>query len=229
MEVSDIAVFMLRKSVIMKITITLGRQLGCGGSHLGSVLAENLGFRCLDREIVGQTAKQYGIDEAELAAREERVSSFWQRMLTGFTIATPEVPYMEPPLQILSDQEIFANETVVMRSISEREDCVIVGRAAGYILPPRPGLINIFLHAPVKFRVRRLCELHDIESREKANEMLIESDAMRKRFIQQMTGRDWSNADNYHLSVDTSSLPMDEIALMLTDFTKRKIASLREA
>lgn len=211
----------------MKINVTLGRQLGSGGSYLGPILAQNLGFRCLDREIISHTAQQYAIDEVELESREERVSSFWERMMAGFTVGTPEVPYLEAPLQVLSDEELFASETEVMKKIAQQEDCVIVGRGAGYVLPPHPGLINIFLYAPLEFRVQRVLEFYKAASLERATEMAVNSDAMRKRFVQQMTGRDWGSFGNYHLAIDTSSLPMEEIAVVLTDFVKRKIAVIQ--
>ena len=54
--------------------------------------------------------------------------------------------------------------------------------------------------------------------------MIVQSDETRGRFIAQMIGRDWDDATNYHLCLDTSSLPLPDIADLLTDFVRRRSA-----
>ena len=122
----------------------------------GSGWRTTLGIRCLDREIVSHAARQLALDEAELAQREERGASFWERMLRGISASPPEAMYHAPVTLSFSDREIFEAETDVMKAIAAQEDCVIVGRLAAYILPPHPGMVNIFLHAPLGFRVPRV-------------------------------------------------------------------------
>lgn len=206
----------------MRITVTLARQFGCGGSYLGQRLAETLGIRCLDREIVSEAARQLALDELELAQREERGASFWERMLRGVSAGPPEAMYHAPVTLSFSDREILEAETDVMKAIAAREDCVIVGRLAAYILPPHPGMVNIFLHAPLGFRVPRAIEYYGAETETQARAMIARSDEARERYIRQMIGREEDDARNYHLCIDTSILPLPEIADRLTDFIRRK-------
>lgn len=212
----------------MRITVTLARQLGSGGSYLGQRLAENLHVRCLDREIVSRTAEQLALDEEELADREERVSSFWERMLRGMSISTPEAPFVPQPAPALSDRDLFLAETEVMKTIAAQEDCVIVGRVASHVLPAHAGMVNIFLHAPLPFRIQRVIENYGVADEAQARTLITRSDEARKRFIAQMMGREWGTATNYHLCVDTSSLPLPEIAEVLTDFVRRRAAHAAE-
>ena len=211
----------------MRTTVTLARQLGSGGSYLGHRLAEHLHVRCLDREIVSRTAQQMAVNEAEVAEREERGSSFWERMLRGMTAGPPEALYHAPLTLAVSDQELFAAETEVMKKIAAQEDCVIVGRLASHVLPRHAGLINIFLHAPPSFRIQRLLETAQAASEAQARELVERSDETRKRYITQMIGRGWNDAENYHLCLDTSSLPLPQVAEMLTEFVQRRIESLK--
>ncbi|MBV9851066.1 MAG: cytidylate kinase-like family protein [Armatimonadetes bacterium] len=204
--------------------MTLARQLGCGGSSLGQRIAENLNVRCLDREIISRAAQQLALDEAELAEREERSSSFWERMLRGMSMGPPEALYHPPTALSISDRELFTAETQVMQTIAEQEDCVIVGRVAAHVLPAHPGMVNIFLYAPLSFRTQRMVENSHAADEAQARAMIAQSDESRKRFIAQMTGREWDDAKNYHLCVDTSALPLPEIADFLTDFVRRKTA-----
>lgn len=212
----------------MRITVTVARQLGGGGSEMGRRLADKLQIRCLDREIVSEAAQRLDWDESELAEREERVSSFWERMLRGISASPPEALYHPPPTPSLSDRELFAAETEVMQAIAAQEDCVIVGRIAAHVLPPHPGMVNLFLYAPLRFRIPRVIQYYGAADETEARAMIAHSDETRKRWIAQMTGREWGDAKNYHLGIDTSSLPLPEIADLLTEFVRRKTADRPE-
>lgn len=206
----------------MRTTITIARQLGSGGSVIGHQLAQQLGIRCLDREILSQAAQQLQLEEEELANREEKVSSFWERILRGMTIVAPEASYVPAPTLTLSDQEIFESETQVMTSIAQSEDCVIVGRAAAHILPLHSGTINIFVHAPLSFRLPRVMEHYKVPDEAKARAMIQRSDGMREKFIAQMTGHDAMDVRNFHLCLDSSSLPLDEVIDIALDYIRRR-------
>ena len=208
----------------MKITVTLSRQFGCGGSFLGQRLAESLQVRCLDREIVSHAAQRLDMEEAECAEREERGVPFWERMLRGISAAPPEALYHPPASLTISDEELFEAETEVMKTIAAQEDCVIVGRVASHILPPHPGMVNIFLHAPLSFRIPRVMEYYSIADEAQARALIVRSDEARRRFIAQRVGRVWDDATSYHLCLDTSALPLPQIADVLTEFVRGKTA-----
>lgn len=211
----------------MRITVTVGRQLGSGGSEVGRRIAEELGIRCIDREIVSRTAHQFAMDEDDLAAREERGASFWERMLRGLSVGPPEVPYLPPPAPTVSDRELFDAESEVMKEIAAKEDCVIVGRGASFVLPTHPGMVSLFVCAPLEFRIQRVMKYYGAKTPAEARAMVERSDEVRKMFITQMTGKEWVNACNYHLSMDTSSFPMPEVADYVAGFVRRRVVILK--
>lgn len=209
----------------MKLTVTIARQLGSGGSELGHSLAEALGIRCIDREIISQTAKQFDVQEQDVAEREERVAPFWERMLNGFVVGAPEAAYVAPPpTQMPSDREIFEAETEVLKRIAAREECVIVGRAASHVLIPHPLMLNVLLYAPLEFRIARVMQVYGAATPEAARAQIQRSDSMRGKSIAQMTGKDWMAPENYHLCIDSSTLPIPEISQLLTGFVRHRIA-----
>ena len=210
----------------MRITVTLGRQLGCGGSYLGQCVADALKIRCLDREIISKAAAHLQVDEADVTHREERGVSFWERMLRGITASPPEALYQGPVTLSVTDRDLLAAETRVMKEIAAEEDVVIVGRLAAFVLPPHPGLIRIFLHAPEPFRVRRLIENGAAATDAEARTLITRSDETRRQYISQMIGREEYDARAYHLSLDTSVLPLSDAADLLTDFVRRRTANL---
>ena len=208
----------------MRITVTLARQFGCGGSFLGHALAESLGVRCLDRDILSHAARHLSAEEEDLAAREERGQSFWERMLRGVSVGPPEALYHPPVALSVSDRDLFEAETEVMKTLAAREDCVIVGRLASHVLAGHAGMVNLFLHAPPTFRARRLVETGQAADEAQARDLIARSDETRRRFVTQMVGQDWGDARHYHLCLDTSTLPLPELADLLTDFVRRKTA-----
>ncbi len=205
----------------MRTTVTLGRQLGCGGSYLGQCIADALQIRCLDREIVSKAAEHLQVDEADLTHREERGVSFWERMLRGIATGPPEAVYQAPVTLSVTDRDLLAAETKVMEEIAAGEDCVIVGRLAAFVLPPHPGLVKIFLHAPEPFRVARLVANAAAATEAEARTLLARSDENRRQYIRQMIGKEEYDARYYHLSLDTSTLPLPEIADLITDFVRK--------
>lgn len=208
----------------MRIIVTIARQLGCGGSEIGQGLATALGIRCIDREIISETARRFDLKERDIELREEQVLPFWERMLTGFIVAAPEAAYVPPPSQMPSDTEVFHAETEVLKDIAARQNCVIVGRAATHILPLAPHKISILLHAPLDFRVARVMNYLDLSDPNRARAEIEHSDSMRAKSIAQMTGEDWMSPENYHLCLDSSALPLPQIVRFLADFVTQKAA-----
>lgn len=205
----------------MRTTVTLGRQLGCGGSYLGQCIADALKIRCLDREIISRAAARLQVDEEDLTNREEHGVTFWDRMLRGITTGPLEAVYQAPVTLSVTDRELLAAETKVMQEIAAGEDCVIVGRLAAFVLPPHPGMVKIFLHAPEQFRVKRLIENAAAATEAEAKTLIARSDETRRQYIHQMIGKEEYDARAYHLSLDTSVLPLSDTADLITDFVRR--------
>jgi CMP/dCMP kinase len=203
-----------------RTAITIAYQLGSGGAYIGQTLASRFGLKYVDREIVHLVAQALSVDEEDIVARQERLSSF---VLTTWSVfAIPFGVYSSLPPRHISDRELFNKQAEILKDIAGQEDCVIVGWAGSYILPHHAGTTHIFLHAPVQFRIQRMMEIHQVASIEQAERMIKESDSMRKRYFTEMTGKDWTFADNYHLSFDTSVISLPEITEMIIDFIQRK-------
>lgn len=206
----------------MKSTITISRQMGCGGSYLGQVIASRLGFKYIDREVLYLAAQEFGCDEKTVAARAERISSFWEKILGGLALGGPESHYSPPPIRSFSDTQLFEKQTEILRRIASKHDSVVIGWGGVYILPRHPRMFNVFCHAPRSFRVKRLLQLYDNLDADAARAMIDESDEMRERYFAEMTQHEWTCARNYHLSIDTSLMPLDDLANTIIELAKNK-------
>ncbi|MBV9927339.1 MAG: cytidylate kinase-like family protein [Acidobacteria bacterium] len=209
-----------------RTTVTIARRMGSGGTYIGRVIAERLGLRYVDREVLQIAAERLGVECSALEPNRERVAGFWERFLGSLSFGPPEGTYAPPPVLTYSDRALFECQTGILREVAARDDCVIVGYGAAYVLPRHARMVNIFFHAPKAYRVRRVMELYDLEN-ERARGMVEESDRLRARYFQEMTGRDWSCADNYHLAVDTSMSPLPELAERLVLFVERRLRAVQ--
>jgi hypothetical protein len=185
-------------------------------------MATQLGFKYVDREVLHLAAQEFGCDDEAIASRAERVSSFWERVLGGLTFGTPDSPYNPPPLRTFSDKQLFEKQTEILRRIANKHDCIVIGWAGVHVLPRHPAMFNIFCHAPMSFRTNRVMDLYQDLNLARARTLIKESDEMREKYFAEMTNHEWTCATNYHLSIDTSLLPLDDIAQMIIRIMKQK-------
>ena len=210
-----------------RATVTIARRMGSGGTYIGRVIAERLGLRYVDREVLQVASERLGVECEALESNRERVAGFWERFLGSLSFGPPEGTYAPPPVPGYSDRVLFECQTDILREIAARDNCLIVGYGAAYVLPRHARMVNIFFHAPMPYRVRRVMEIYGIDDREQARRTVEESDRLRGRYFREMTGRDWSCADNYHLCVDTSMSPLPELAERLVNFVERRLLAAK--
>ena len=206
-----------------KTVITISRQIGSGGAEVGQIVAARMGLRYVDREILRQAADVLGLEETELSEREERIQTFWEKLGYGLSYGAPDWTFVPPPLLPIPDEEVRHVENDIIRSVAARENCVIVGRGGFHILEKHPCLVSVLLHAPVEFRIRRVMEIYNVGSYEKGKPMVEASDRDRRAFIFSISGADWMCARNHQLCIDSSSLPLEDVAdLIVTMANKRE-------
>ena len=126
-----------------KFIITIGRQFGSGGHDIGKKLAEKLGIKFYDKELLLEAAKEAGLNPALFKKADEKLPSFYLSNLSmniGFYMHqfSPSASYYDSVQKAICD---------MIRTVAERESCIIVGRCADYLLRDNPRCINIFISA----------------------------------------------------------------------------------
>ena len=206
------------------VAVTISRQFGAGGAVVGRRVAQELGFRYLDQEIVGRVATKLRQEQQLLASREERLSSLWEDFFKGFAAGAPEAAY--PPSEICrycSDRELFSLEAEVIQEVASQQDAVIVGRGGFWVLRDHPGLISIFLHADRTTRAATIRNLFNLKSDRKAFAMVDEYDRHRERFLKTMTGVAWLSASNYDLCLNTGHIGMESAGDLIVRLVENRL------
>jgi len=198
--------------------ITISRQLGCGGASIGKQIANNLNIFFADREIISKAAKQLATLEENLESREEKMLSFWHSFKK--TTQTHGV-YMAPvsPILEFTDDELFAVESDVIRRIASEGPAVLIGRCGFHVLRQYPNHISIFMHADREFRNNRIQQSYNL-SHDEAEKMIERSDKERSAYCRTYTGKEWTDARNYDISMDTSKLGIDKTVEFILNYLR---------
>ena len=195
-----------------KSIITIGRQYGSGGREIGKKLADQLGIPFYDNELLDIAAKKSGICEELFQTNDEKPTSSLLYSLVMGSYGGNSLPF---------NHKIFLAQFDAIRSIADEGPCVIIGRCGDYALEDYPNLINIFIHADLKLRIKRAIENYGIESG-KAEDFVLKTDKKRASYYNFYSSRKWGNLDNYDLTVDSGFLGIDNTVELIKKFIELK-------
>lgn len=191
------------------MVITISRETGSGGHTIGKLLEEKLGYAFYDKEIVASAAGEMGIDEKLILENGENMSDQdYIDMKSGFIphCRKPEVPY----------EEIREAQDRVIRSIADKGNCIIVGRGADFILRGRSDVINVFIHADMEHRVRRVQRHEGVTGQEERIRRELErKDRSRTMYYRYFTEEEWGRAENYTIALDTGVFTKTQCAELI--------------
>ena len=205
--------------------ITIGRQLGSGGSAMGKAIAEHFGFEYIDKEILVKAAAILDADEENLELVDENVSA-----LTAMArSAAFEMPYITKEWYIPTSDQLFKTQTEIMRESVEKGPCVIIGRCASYLFRHYEKHTSIFLQADMDSRIKRLEKTLDKKlSEKKAVHDIEKQDRERAQYYNTFTGKKWLDLRQYDLVLDTSQFSDEEIKDILFHYITVRFPELKK-
>lgn len=199
-----------------KLVITIARQYGSGGREVGHRLAELLGCKCYDQDLIVMAAKRSGISEEALAKADEQASS---SLLYTLAMGASMIYTNTTPMAVPINDALFIAQSEIIRELSETEDCVIVGRCADYILKDHGKLVKVFVQGDMPDRIRRIMERAGISESE-AKDRINKKDKKRASYYNYYTGGKWGKAENYNLVVSTSKIGVEGAARLIFEYAK---------
>lgn len=193
-----------------KRIITISREFGSGGRFIGEEVAKKLGIAYYDKEMIGQIAEQAGLsseyvrENAELSPKKGWFAyAFSGRDITGKSV----------------EDMVYEAQRKVIMEIAEKENCVIIGRNADFILKDRKDVLNVFIHGSIPEKVRRICSLYNVTEVDAIN-MINDIDKRRRTNYNFYTEQKWGMAENYTMSLNSSVLGYDLCQKIIIDCAK---------
>lgn len=197
-----------------RLVITIARSYGSGGRTMGKMLAEELGIKYYDRELLRMASDKSGINESLFGAADEKVKASLFRIAKKVykgEVITPDSDYF------VSNDNLFNFQAEVIKEIAEEEDCVIIGRCADFVLKDNDNVIRLYCYAP----------LDDCIEREKVKSGMDDKDIIKKiqkidknraAYYTYYTGREWNDARNYDLCLNTTSMSYEELVAVAKSY-----------
>ncbi len=185
------------------IVITIARQYGSGGRTVGEMLAGRLNIHYYDKELMKLASDDSGINEALFVNADEKLKS-----TSLFRIAKNVYSgELLPPESddFTSNDNLFNYQAKIIRTLAAEESCVIMGRCADYVLKDYDNVLSVFVHAPYDFCMKKAKEKHSMSDRE-LERFIAKTDKRRADYYKYHTGREWTDARNYDLCLDSSKL-----------------------
>lgn len=191
--------------------ITIERLYASGGNEIGKRLAKTLGYKLYDRNILVEAAKNLGTPPMYIENLEETSSGSFifnlSRTHLGGKAADKALPLAE---------QLFAEEKNIIEKAADEGGCVIIGRAAGYILKERSDCLRVFIHADRQKRIQRAIEREGIAQSEAEN-VLRKFDKRRNGFYDSVTSWKWGDPRFFELCLDSGKLGLDLCTKLLEE------------
>ncbi len=198
-----------------KTIITISRQYGSGGRYVGRLLADKLGIPFYDRELVSMTAEESGMHEDILAKADESTTDSFLYSLCASIYQGGSVNNL--PI----NDRVFLIQSKIIRNLAKEGSCVIVGRCADYLLRKDPDVINVFIHSSMPDRINRCVTYYGLQE-EKAANIILKTDKQRAAYYNYYTGSKWGVAQNYHLSINSDAVGIENAADCIAYFADKK-------
>jgi len=192
------------------VIFTIGRQYGSGGRLIGKKLAEELGIPFYDKELLTMAAKDSGFCEEIFETHDERPTSSFLYSLVMGGYGSDSMPL---------NHKLFLAQFETIKKIAKQGSCVIIGRCADYALEGMPNVVNVFIHADMESRVKRVVEEYG-EDAKQAVSLINKTDKKRANYYNYYSDKKWGAMDTYNLSIDSGKIGIDNAVKLIKDYAE---------
>ena len=189
--------------IMENVVITISRHYGSGGKTVGQMLAADLNIPCFDRDIMRIASDESGIAEGMFGEVDEKLknSSIFRisKNVYNGKLFPPESD------EFVSNDNLFNYQAKVIKELAKEGSCVIIGRCADFVLKDQANVASVFVHAPKDFCLERALEKNGGSLKE-VEKLIARTDKYRAEYYTYYTGKQWNDARNYDLCLDSSKL-----------------------
>ena len=199
--------------------ITIGRQFGSAGREIGQKIAEDLGIKLYDKEMLARAAKESGICEEIFETHDEKpTNSFlYSLVMDTYSMGYSGNTYTDMPI----NHKVFLAQFDAIKKIADEGPCILVGRCADYALESYNNVVSVFIHADLDSRIRRIARIYDLPDN-KAKDLILKTDKKRASYYNYYTNKKWSDAESYELCLNSGELGVNGTAEVIEQYNSLK-------
>ena len=195
-----------------QFVITISREVGSGGRTIGRALAEKLGVRFCDKNLINSLVEKFDLSAKNIEMIKGQKKNWLADILQRIT-PVPHAGALGSTGQefapAVTNDELFRAESEILKEIAAQESCVIAGRSGFFVLKDCPNKLDILIRSSLSNRISRIVEKQNV-SREEAERIVERVDAQREYFVRRYTDTSRYDARNYDLVLNVDGLTGDE-------------------
>ena len=192
--------------------ITIGCEYGAKGNAIGKRVAELLGIKFYDRDLVDSIIDEVGVPR-----------DIMEKVEAGVVIAGKGAKGEErgnfSKYADLTDRAIHVQKQII-RKLAEKDSCVIIGRSADYILHDRDDVLRIFIYSPNEKRIKNVMESHNLSEAD-AKLLITEKDKRYHMRHKTLTGSNRGDRHNRDMLIDSSLLGVEGTTEYIVELAKK--------
>lgn len=204
------------------MVITIGGSFGCGGKAIASRVAELLGYRLCNDEIITEAVKDSPFDmkeetfryfdESQGSAPLSELAHLSGVQRSGFVEeAVRSLSYDVVPL----DRAMAEIQSSVMNRLADEGNCILLGRCADHFLAGRDDVLSVFVIDEEENCIDRLKEYYPEMSEREIKKLIKKTDKRREDYYCFFTNKRWGDAANYGMILNLALLGGAENAAVL--------------
>lgn len=199
-----------------KVIITIARGYGSGGRTIGLMLSKKLRIDFYDKDLIKLASEESGINEALFGQTDEKTGNrvFGKTGVYKGGVIPPDKK------SFTSEENLFNYQAMVMKKLADEKSCIIVGRCADFVLSGRENLVRVFVYADEENCVKNIAEVKGITDRKEALKKMTVIDKERAAYYKAHTGREWIDARNYDLCLNSGNLGFEKCVDMIINYIK---------
>ena len=188
------------------IVITLTREYGSGGRYIGKLVAQKLGIKLYDKEFIIEVAEKTGLSEQYIKENEQKRNAL-DILNNGY--------YSD----LSNSDELFVKESQLIKEVSDREPCIIVGRCADQILKDNKNVLKVFIYSDMKNKIDRAVKYYGMDKK-KAEKEIIRIDKLRENHYKYHTDKKWKDFSNYDICINSDKVGVEKAADLIVEMAK---------
>lgn len=198
----------------MNKIITISREFGSGGREFAKKLADYLGFKYYDKEVITKIAEVANLNENYV--QNILNSDITKEFNFSYAHSFANINQMNTSIEILNLQN------KILKEIASKENAVIVGRAADVVLSDyKPFKIFIYADNEHKLERTKNNELNDEKISDKDILKLIKKiDKNRASNYDLISSNEWGDKSNYDLCINTTNINIDKVIPLIANYIK---------
>lgn len=189
------------------LVITVSRMYGSGGLTIAKMLSEKLNIPYYDKDLIKMASDESGINESLFANADEKArASFISKLANDIYQDDAILPPSSK--DYTSEKNLFSIQAAIIKKLADTESCIIVGRCAEYVLKDYDNVLSVFIHAPFEYCLEKAAEVKNLPFKG-LEDFVSKTNKQKEEYHLKFTGKNWTDARNYDLCLDSSKLGFD--------------------